>query len=97
MSWARPARSTRSGSQPSGTAMPRPIWATSSEWVSRVRGLSLSRGPTTWVLSASRRSAALCSTRARSRAKSLRCSVEVPGSAAVLAGSGTTRCRSGSP
>ena len=38
MSWASPAVSTTSGSQPSSSAMPRPIWATSSEWVSRVRG-----------------------------------------------------------
>ena len=45
MSWASPAMSTRSASQPSGTAIPRPIWATSSECVSRVRGFSLSRGP----------------------------------------------------
>src|SRR5271154_5452149 len=72
MSWAKPAMSTRSGSQPSSIAIPRPIWATSSECVSRVRGVSPPRGPTTCVLSASRRSAALCRTLARSRAKSVR-------------------------
>src|ERR1700730_10656037 len=97
MSWARPAMSTRSGSQPSPMAMPRPIWATSSEWVSRVRGVSLWRGPTSCVLPASRRRAALCRTRARSRAKSVRCSVSVPGSAAPFRWSTTRRCRSSSP
>ena len=76
--------STRSGSQPSPIAMPRPICATSNECVSRVRGVSLWRGPTTCVLSASRRSAAQCSTLARSRAKSVRCSESVPGNAATL-------------
>src|SRR5689334_13972498 len=49
--------STRSESHPRPTAIPRPICATSKECVSRVRGVSLSRGPTTWVLSARRRSA----------------------------------------
>ena len=44
MSCASPAMSTRSGSQPSPIAMPRPICATSSECVSRVRGVSLSPG-----------------------------------------------------
>src|SRR5258705_1167610 len=96
MSWANPAISTRSGSQPSPMAMPLPICATSSECVSRVRGVSLWRGPTTCVLSASRRRAALCRTRARSRAKSVRCSVSVPGSEAPLGGSTTRRCRSNS-
>ena len=76
--------------------MPRPIWATSNECVSRVRGVSLWRGPTTWVLSASRRRAAQCSTRARSLAKSVRCSEPVPGSAAPFGGSTTSRCRSNS-
>ena len=52
--------------------MLREIWATSSEWVNRVRGVSPSPGPTTWVLSANRRSAAECNTRARSRSKGLR-------------------------
>ena len=92
MSWASPAMSTRSGSQPRPMAIPRPIWATSNEWVNRVRGVSPWRGPTTWVLSASLRSAAQCSTLARSRAKSVRCSVSVPGSAAPLRGSTTSRC-----
>ena len=76
MSWASPAVSTTSGSAPSSSAIARPIWATSSEWVSRVRGTPLtsapSPGPTTCVLPASRRSAAECSTRARSRANGLR-------------------------
>ena len=74
--------------------MPRPICATSSECVNRVRGVSLCRGPTTCVLSASRRNAAQCSTLARSRAKSVRCSVSVPGSAALFGASTTRRCRS---
>ena len=68
--------STTSGSAPSSSAIARPIWATSREWVSRVRGTPLisapSPGPTTCVLPASRRSAAECSTRARSRANGLR-------------------------
>ena len=58
-------------------AMPRAIWATSRECVSRVLGVSPSRGPTTWVLSASRRSAAEWRTRARSREKALRLSTDV--------------------
>ena len=45
---------------------------TSSEWVSRVRGKSLSPGTTTWVFAASRRSAGECSTRARSRSNAVR-------------------------
>ena len=76
MSCASPAVSTTSGSQPSSSAIPRPIWATSRECVSRVRGTPLtsapSPGPTTCVLPASRRSAAECSTRARSRENGLR-------------------------
>ena len=71
----------------------RPICATSSEWVSRVRGTPLtsapSPGPTTWVLPASRRSAAECSTRARSRANGLR-----RPSPDALGGSGSGRSRS---
>ena len=74
--------------------MPRPICATSKECVSRVRGDPLtsapSPGPTTWVLPASRRSAAECSTRARSREKGLRRS----GRPSVLGGSGAGRSRS---
>ena len=66
-SWARHAVSTRSGSAPRTWPIPRPICAHSSEWVSRVRGKSLSPGTTTWVLSARRRSADEWSTRARSR------------------------------
>src|SRR6266567_4185888 len=72
MSWARQAASTRSGSQPISWPSSRPIWAHSSEWVSRVRGKSADPGATTWVLAESRRSPAQCSTRARSRSKSLR-------------------------
>ncbi|SKV16771.1 Uncharacterised protein [Mycobacteroides abscessus subsp. abscessus] len=79
-------------------AIPRPICATSTECVSRVRGVSPSRGPTTCVLSASRRNAALCRTRARSRAKSVRYSVKeaagISTTAAVLGDSVTTRSRS---
>ena len=71
-SWARQAVSTRSGSQPSALPSSRPIWAHSSEWVSRVRGKSLSAGTTTWVFAASRRNAAECSTRARSRSYAVR-------------------------
>ena len=77
--------------------MPRPIWATSSECVSRVRGAPLSSapspGPTTCVFPASRRSAAECSTRARSRENGLRRSRR-PG---YFAGSATSRSRSCSP
>ena len=40
--------------------------------MSLVRGKSAEPAVTTWVLAASRRSAALCRTRARSRSKSLR-------------------------
>ena len=87
MSCASPARSTRSASQPSPTAIPRPICATSSEWVSRVRGVSLlaaGRPPGSCrPAGAARRE---CSTRARSRAKSVRCSVSVPGNAPALFG-----------
>ncbi len=72
MSCARHAVSTRSGSQPIAAPIPRPICAHSSEWVSRVRGKSASPTATTWVFAASRRSAALCRTRARSRSNALR-------------------------
>ncbi len=65
-SWASPPPVDQVGVTAQRDGHARPIWATSSEWVSRVRGFSLSRGPTTWVLSASRRSAAQCSTRALS-------------------------------
>ena len=65
---SRPGR----GRQPSALPSSRPIWAHSSEWVSRVRGKSLSPGTTTWVLAASRRSADECSTRARSRSYAVR-------------------------
>ena len=66
-SCARQAVSTRSGSAPSAPASSRPICAHSREWVSRVRGKSLSPTPTTCVRAASRRSAAECMTRALSR------------------------------
>ena len=85
------------GVAPRSSAMPRPIWATSRECVSRVRGTPLtsapSPGPTTCVLPASRRNAAECSTRARSRENGLRRSTR-PG---CFAGSGTRRARSCSP
>ena len=71
MSCARQAVSTRSGSHPITEPMPRPIWAHSSEWVSRVRGKSAPTA-TTCVFAASRRSDALCRTRARSRSNALR-------------------------
>ncbi len=71
-SWARHAVSTMSGSQPSVVASSRPICATSRLCVSRLRTKSSVPGPTTWVLAASRRSIALCSTRARSRANAVR-------------------------
>src|SRR5690606_25353954 len=76
-SWERQAASTRSGSQPRAAPSSRPTWAHSREWVRRVRGLAsqtglASPGVTTWVLPARRRSAAECSTRARSRWKAVR-------------------------
>ena len=71
-SWDRHAASTTSGSQPSALPSSRPICATSSEWVRRLRTKSSVCGATTCVLAASRRSAELCSTRARSRSKWLR-------------------------
>ncbi len=88
MSWERQAASTRSGSQPRAAPSSRPTWAHSREWVSRVRGLASQAwlrvpGVTTWVLPARRRSAAECSTRARSRWKAVR-----PG---CLSGSGSQR------
>ncbi len=77
MSCERQAASTRSGSQPSAAPSSRPTWAHSSEWVRRVRGLASQSyervpGVTTWVFPARRRSAAECSTRARSRWKAVR-------------------------
>src|SRR5680860_932035 len=73
MSWARQAVSTISGSRPSRRASSRPIWATSREWVSRLRAKSRPAvGLSTWVLAPSRRRALECSRRARSRTKSLR-------------------------
>src|SRR5262249_34322922 len=57
----------RSGAQPSIAPSSRPICAHSREWVSRVRGKSPDPARTICVLAASRRSAELCSTRARSR------------------------------
>ena len=71
-SWARQAVSTTSGSQPSACPSSRPTWATSRVWVRRVRTKSSVPGPMTWVLAASRRSAAECRTRARSRANGVR-------------------------
>lgn len=94
MSWERQAASTRSGSQPRAAPSSRPTWAHSREWVSRVRGLASQAGPrvpgvTTWVFPASLRSAAECSTRARSRWKAVR-----PGR---LSGSGSQRSASAGP
>ena len=66
-SCASAAVSTRSGWQPSARARSRATWATSREWVSRLRTKSSVCGPKTWVLAASRRDAAAWTTRARSR------------------------------
>ena len=96
-SWASPAASTTSGSQPRAAPSVRAIWATSSEWVSRVRGKSAEPASTTWVVAASRRSAEECSTRARSRSKSVRGTAPEPAGWARLPGSGTRRARSCSP
>src|SRR5689334_8462106 len=85
MSCASPATSTTSGSQPRRAPISRAIWATSSEWVSRVRRKSSEPAVCTWVLVASRRNPAECSTRARSRWYGVR---PYPLS---LAGSGTHR------
>src|SRR5690554_6848599 len=72
-SWARQAVSTTSGSRPRLVASFRPTCATSRECVSRFRAKSRPWvGLSTCVLAASRRSALECSSRARSRAKSLR-------------------------
>ena len=54
------------------------------------------RAPWTALTIESRRSAAQCSTRARSRAKSVRCSIPAPGRTALFAGSATRRWRSNS-
>lgn len=72
MSCDRQAVSTRSGSQPRAAPSSRPTWAHSRECVRRVRALASQSwlrvpGVTTCVLPARRRSAAECSTRARSR------------------------------
>src|SRR5690606_10729049 len=67
------AVSTTSGSSPRRAASSRPTWATSSEWVSRLRAKSSPAvGLSTCVFTASRRSADECRMRARSRAKSPR-------------------------
>src|SRR5690554_1177616 len=72
-SWARQAVSTTSGSRPRLVASFRPTCATSRECVSRFRAKSRPWvGLSTCVLAASLRSALECSSRARSRAKSLR-------------------------
>src|SRR5699024_5491241 len=75
-----------SGSQPSSRPMSRPTWATSREWVRRVRTKSSEPAPSTWVLAPSRRSAEECSTRARSRWNGVR--------AWDFGGSGAKRSRS---
>ena len=82
MSWASPAMSTRSG-RTQRDCHPRPIWATSSEWVSRVRGLSLSRADHLGLVR-SRRSAALGAAPGPVAGEPTD-SVLVPGSAADLA------------
>ena len=84
-SWASAAVSTMSGSQPSVRPRSRAIWATSRLWVSRLRTKSSVCGPTTWVLAASLRRAAECTTRARSRSKEVR--------SGRFGGSGTQRVR----
>ncbi len=87
-SWARAAVSARSGWQPSGCAMSRATWATSRLWVSRLRTKSSAWGPSTWVLAASRRKDAECTTRARSRSNAVR-----TGAGTRLEGSATIRAR----
>ena len=82
-SCARPAASTRSGSQPSTAPRSRPICAHSSEWVSRVLGKSADPARSTCVFAASLRRAELCRTRARSRWNCVR--------SARLGGSATQR------
>ncbi len=88
-SWASAAVSVMSGWQPSARARSRATCATSRLWVSRLRTKSSVCGPTTWVLAASRRDAAACTTRARSRSKAVR-----TGASTRLGGSSTTRARS---
>jgi hypothetical protein len=90
----QPRQVDQVGIAPEADGHPLPICATSRECVNRVRGVSPSRGPTTCVLSANRRNAALCSTLARSRAKSVRLSVSVRARAALFGASTTIRCRS---
>ncbi len=83
-SCASAAVSTMSGSQPSARDRSRATWATSRLWVSRLRTKSSLCGPTTWVLAASRREDAACTTRARSRSNGVR-----SGAATRLGGSAT--------
>src|SRR6185312_15881799 len=85
----RHAVSTTSGSSPNRVASSRPTCATSSECVSRLRAKSNpAAGLSTCVFAASRRNALECSSRARSRAKSLRL---------LECSSGNHRARSRSP
>src|SRR5687767_6130250 len=78
-----------SGSQPKDAPSSRATWATSSEWVSRLRMKSSLPAPRTCVLADSRRSAAECTTRARSRSNGVR--------PARFGGSATKRARASSP
>ena len=87
-SWASAAVSAMSGWLPSARDRSRATCATSRLWVSRLRTKSSLCGPTTWVLAASRREAAACTTRARSRSKGVR-----SGASTRLGGSSTRRSR----
>src|SRR5688572_856153 len=78
-----------SGSQPRDAPSSRATWATSSEWVSRLRMKSSLPAPRTCVLAESRRSAAECTTRARSRSNGVR--------PARFGGSATKRARASRP
>ena len=71
-SWHRHAQSTTSGSHPSMAPTCRPIWATSSVWVSLVRAKSSVPATRICVFAPSLRSADECTTRARSRSKAVR-------------------------
>src|SRR3954454_13325356 len=88
-SWASAAVSAMSGCEPRARDRSRATWATSRLCVSRLRTKSSICGPCTWVLAASRREAAACTTRARSRSYGVR-----SGASTRLGGSATSRSRS---
>src|SRR4051794_28068289 len=78
-----------SGWLPRARERSRATWATSRLWVSRLRTKSSAWGPCTWVLAASRRDAAACTTRARSRSYGVR-----SGASTRFGGSATSRSAS---